>query len=471
MGGESGVGGVGLRVSQIIQAGNREIDAAIATANARAGGPTKQDQANVIAVRDRIAAAATKELSAALEEVNKKLRERQAVEKAKTVGFYGLSREEQAIYPQKAGTYGSQVGSIEKLQDLGITLGDVHRTIPTQLHNADLTAKKEKLTADSENAKEDRPFEDRMKKFKAEIEAVTAKLDAIGKSQAAQNIAKAFGESQKAIEEVNKALERHHTQLTAGQKEQIRTAETTLVNTEAEEQWKTKLAAATTSIDDRIRSQNLLTDAIGKGYEATKQANVETKLMQELGQHYNDAGWMKDHASDVSGLRSGYAKEYDAQHADQVGQAVQKLREEIELEKALASAQRDGAEAVRQAGLAVKLRQMAAVGATKAQIQAEMELYNAKRENNSAAEIAKIEEKIEATERLTDAIAQGATGGPSGIAGESTGGDCAGRRYDCPNRRDRDRRARSRDRRCGYRRPRERCCRPGGAHEPAAAHR
>ena len=70
--------------------------------------------------------------------------------------------------------------------------------------------------------------------------------------------------------------------------------------------------------------------------------------------------------------------------------------------------QAQGAEAVREAALAVKLHQMEQQNATKEQIQAEKDLFEAQRANANAADLAKINERIEATQRLTAAILGGA---------------------------------------------------------------
>lgn len=299
-------------------------------------------------------------------------------------------------------------GYLERLEHLQSTLQEQIAFTSLQSASTALSAKKTGLETGAENAQLDKPFDDRMKALDAQLDGVKAKLAAIGQPEAAQVIAKAFSEAQKAIEEVNKALERHHTQLSADQKTQIAAVEQSITSAEAEATWKTHLESSTTSINDRIRSQELLTAAIGKGYEATKRANVETQLMRDLGAHYNDAAWMGSHQAEVQGLRSGIGREYDAQYGDSVAGAIEKLRQQIGLEKELAAVQAQGAEAVRQAALAHKLQQMALEGATRAQLQAEIELYNATRANADAESTAKINERIAATERLTAAVFAGA---------------------------------------------------------------
>jgi hypothetical protein len=274
--------------------------------------------------------------------------------------------------------------------------------------NAALTTRKEELQTGLENAQLDKPFQERMKALGVQLDGIKAKLAAIGQPESVQIVAKAFGEAQKAIEEVNRSLEKHHTQLTADQKAQIGHIEQSIASAEAEATWKEHLASTTSTINDRIRSQELLTAAIGRGYEATKRANVETQLMGALGQHYNDSEWMQGHQSEVSGLRDKYGAEYDAKHADVVAGSIQKLKEQTELERSLAQVQSQGAEAVRLVTLAYRLRSMVAEGATREQIQAEIELFNATRANASAESLDKINQKTAAVQKLTSAVFEGA---------------------------------------------------------------
>lgn len=304
--------------------------------------------------------------------------------------------------------FGELKARMEALNGVLRQLQEERTFIERSTREATLKVKKDSLEASAENAKQDRPFEDRMKSLAVSIETVQAKLNAIGKPEAAQVIAKAFGESMKAIEETNKALERHHTQLTNTQKDQILAAESTLAQTEATEKWQSTFSATTTSIGEHITSLDLLTAAIGRGYEATKQANVETRLMQVLGEHANDPAWLQKQAGGVAGIRAGIELEFDKEHNLQLGQTISNLGDQVEMEKALAAAQKDGAEAVRQAGLKVRLRQLAIKDASADEIKAERDLYDAQRLNVSSENLAKLNEKIEATQRLTKAIMQGA---------------------------------------------------------------
>jgi hypothetical protein len=320
-------------------------------------------------------------------------------------GFEGLTANRMAAAASPRADYR---GIIESQTQAKRFIAEMARGAQEQFSASDLTQKKDALTANAENAQLDRPFEDRMKALSAQLDGVKAKLAAVGQGEAAQTVARSFAEAQKAIEEVNKALEKHHTKLTADQEAQVRSIEQSIAAAEAEATWREKLESATTSINDRIESQQLLTAAIGKGYEATKQANVETQLMSTLGQHYNDPAWMQQHAGEVSGLRSGFGQEYDAKHGEQVATAVDGLNRQIQLEKDLAAAQSQGAEVVRQITLVSKLRQMVVEGATREQVKAEIELYNAERRNASAAAVTAINQKIAATQALTAAVFEGA---------------------------------------------------------------
>jgi hypothetical protein len=310
-----------------------------------------------------------------------------------------------------AGLFGSQprneAARLAELQGLKTALADQAQFLALQSANTALTGKKTELETGAANSQLDKPFEDRMKALSAQLDGVKAKLAAIGQPEAAQVLAKAFGEAQKAIEEVNKALESHHVQLTDAQKGQIAAIEQSIASAEAEATWKTHLESTTTSINERIRSQELLTAAIGKGYEATKRANVETQVMGAMKEHYVDPAFTADAAK----LRAGFGAAYDATHGEQVAGALEKLGNQIELEKQLAAVQAQGAEAVRQATLAHRIKQISEdndAESAKVLIKAEIDLYNATRANVDAETLAKLNEKIAATQRLTDAVFAGA---------------------------------------------------------------
>ena len=247
------------------------------------------------------------------------------------------------------------------------------------------------------------PFGNRMAALNAQIDGLRAKLRVAGEDDVAQRIADSFGKAQKAIEEINKGLDKAH-QLTGGQKAQIQAGESTAANLAAEIQWRTQFTAANVAIEDRIQAYDRLTVAIGKGYEATREANIEARVMQEMGERY----WKPEEQGVAAGLRAGYGRESDAARGPQAAQAVNGLQDQIQLEKALAAAQAEGAEAVRQATLNIKILQMTREHATAAEIQAVKDLSAAGGENTASAELARISERIAATERLTAAIGRGA---------------------------------------------------------------
>jgi hypothetical protein len=303
----------------------------------------------------------------------------------------------------------------ERLRQLAKLKADLEaervRNELTQAVSGDEGTKK-KLEEGRREAGEERPYDKSIREQEARIKGLQTELDAVGKNEAGRLLAKAFAEADREIEKVNEALKRINPNfhLTPAQEAKEHTEAQTRVGIEAELEWQNSFRKGTVSIGDRIKSMDLLTDAIGKGYAATRAANVETQLMAEFREHYGDTAWLGqgNHQAEMNARRAQLGTEFDSQHAEKSAQAVYGLSKQIELERELAAAQAQGAEAVRQATLAIRLRQMAAEGATDAQIQAERELFNLQRENTNAEAVAKIDERIAATQRLTAAILQGA---------------------------------------------------------------
>lgn len=286
---------------------------------------------------------------------------------------------------------------------------DMAALVPLTTEEGAKKAKKGGLEAARENEGLDRPFADRMKALTAQLEGVKQKMGAAGLSEAAKAMAKGFGESLKAIEEVNKALEKHHIRLTDAQMGQITLKEIQIATMEAEAEWKVKLASATAQLIDQTKAQELLTVAIGNGYEATRRASVEAKLMQTVGgEKYNDPAWMKSHQGDVSGLRSQIGAEFEAKHGAQIAQVIDQLNDEIHLELELAQVQLQGSEAVRQATMEVKYAKQLEDGATQEQIDAERKLYQARKDNSAAESISKINERLAGIKAISAAQIEGA---------------------------------------------------------------
>jgi hypothetical protein len=402
-GGDTGHEGFIGRVEGITDQGNEAIRAAT-DAKAKDAAQTKLNTDLLAAYAEEI-----RKVKAMLQESE---RDQRIHEGKSTLADRSAYRKQHNLDPYDAfsdpqNMVGDQSARISTLHGVARQLGYESDSISLQSTNTALTGRKDSLTTANENAQQDRPFQDRMKALSAQLDGVKAKLAAIGQPEAAQTIAKAFGEAQKAIEEVNKALEKQHTQLTDAQKAQITAVEQAIASADAEATWKAQLESTTTATNDRIRSQELLAAAIGKGYEATRSANVETQVMGAMKEHYSDPAF----AGDAAKLRAGYGAAYDASHSDQTAGAVEKLREQIELEKQLAAVQSQGAEAVRQATLAHKIKQIAEdndAASAKVLIQAEMDLYNAERANVDADALAKLDEKIAATQRFTAAVFSGA---------------------------------------------------------------
>ncbi|MGA7237090.1 MAG: hypothetical protein WBY44_15490, partial [Bryobacteraceae bacterium] len=268
-------------------------------------------------------------------------------------------------------------------------------------------------TAADKGAKagQDRPYADRMKALAAQLEDVRAKSLAIGQPQWAQELIKAGGEAIKVIAELNKVLEHEgKPALTQAQGGQVTGALLNIQKAQDQDAWKTKFQASTAAIEERIQVSERLAAAIGKGYEATKQANVEARLMQTLGTNYGDATWMDkpENQTMVAALRAGYGREQDTEHGTQATDATQKLRDQIELERALLAVQAQGAEAVRKAALETKISQMERAGATKDEIQAERDLADVQRSKANATDLAKLNNEIELQRALIAVQNQGA---------------------------------------------------------------
>jgi hypothetical protein len=402
-GGKSGFGGLAGEIAEINREGQAKIDAAAKAKDLKA-----QDVA-LTEMNTRLQGA----YQQALEKVNVELEKARELAKTKVNPPTEVTTSSGAkAYTLGTTTYGKdERARIEELMAARRLLQEELRRIPLQSQNAVDTKKRDLLKAAAENAKLDRPLDNKLKELDEQIAAAKLKLNAAGLSETEKVIAEAEGNALKAILEVNKALSKQTPGAKIGPEAEakIRAREATLAATNAEAAWQTRLAASTAQIKDQVRSIELLTNAIGKGYRAQQQANTEIKVMSAVGaEKYNDKQWMQQHAGDVDQLRSKIASEAEADRIKRGTEAADSLRNQIELERSLASVQMQGAEAIRLVTLAYRLRELTSKGATREQIKAEIDLFNATRANESSSEIAKIKERIAAIGNLTKAQLQGA---------------------------------------------------------------
>ena len=305
--------------------------------------------------------------------------------------------------------YEDQDAAIEKLRGIRHNLiAEGQREALVNQH-ADLESKESTLRANKDKGEKEDPFGNKLRELQAQAEASKIADRVAGAASVSENAyAKAAVATTKVLAELNNELAKHHQHLSATQIAQIRSLEQTIALTNADAEWKNKLASTDNSITDRIRSQQLLTEAVGKGTAAIKAANVETQLMGILGEKYNDAPWMKEHAGQVTGLRSKLGNEYDAQKGYQSAEQTDQLNQQTAAENRLAAAQLKGAEAVHRQALENKILEMARNGASIAEQNAARAEDAAQQANKSAANLAGLREETEATERLTSAQLEGA---------------------------------------------------------------
>lgn len=195
--------------------------------------------------------------------------------------------------------------------------------------------------------------------------------------------------------------------LSAADAAKIQSMEAAAEEKKAEAAWRNELKATTDAIQQKIHVQLLLNDAVGKGYEKAKAAAVESELMQKFGEDYTNP----KRQAEIGVVRGQMSAEHDTKQLGSVLAEIDKLGDQIELQKALAAAQRQGAEAVRLAEFAFKLDQIAKnndAESTKKLTAAEKELYTASEANRSSETLARIEDETAALKRLTAAAIGGA---------------------------------------------------------------
>ena len=396
---------------------------------------------------DKIREAKTlKEKDAAQTAMNTRLLSAYGSELSKVNSLLSETQKKQAVFSQPmASGIGSdahkanlarvgeedQSARIEVLKGVRRQLQEEADSIRMRASNTDLTAQKEKLQADRNNEKLDRPFQDRIKAMRAQLEELRAKASAVGQTDAFKGLVEGKADALKIIEQVNKALEKRFTALNSDQKAQITDLAVQEKQLSIETAWATRVDSTTRSLNNQIVAQTLLTNVIGKGYAAVRAATVETELMSSMGEQYSDPA----RAGDVERERGQLRQKYDAEHSRQIAGAIDKLGSQIELERSLAAVQSQGADVIRRVALAYRLRDLYQSGAGK-QIKAEIDLFNAQQANLDSAGVASLQQKITDTERLAAAQMKGAEAARlQGLENKYADMERAGRGAEVPNER------------------------------------
>ena len=435
-GGKSGVGGVGLRLGEKLEAGNKEISDIVERFSQRSAADQAkfgaQDKADLEAARQRQRIAAEKELKDALDETNKKIAERQklvGLNQGKVATFVvtppkgesGVSGFLDALTnPLGFGEKGGGVKivqdeeqNIEKLKNARLEVIQAQRSLPLLLSNADLTSGLKKAEADKDLERQESPLQRVQRQLQEKLAESIEKLKAAGGDEAGKALAKGMAEAAKAISEVNQGLDRQHKNLTLINKDptQSKTGRDFLntsiqtARNEAEATFKNKVQEANAKLSDQLQNQRAINDTIGKGYEALAKVNVEIALQRDLGAVlYNDPG----HAAEVQALREKALTAEIAKHTVEVNQANLARRDEISLEEALARAQSAGAEAARLATLQHTIAIMKRNRATQESIDLEITYYAASRSNEIEKQLYDINQQIAAIKNLSSAYGQGA---------------------------------------------------------------
>jgi len=278
-----------------------------------------------------------------------------------------------------------------------------------------LQEQKDAATAADNNARLDRPVKNKMGTLQADLQESALKLSTVHMSEEMKTLALANAAAVKSIDQVNKALEAlHEGPMTKDQQARLHAVELGIEVVKQESDWQTKMVSSAAAMQERIDSQRMLTAAVNQGYEATKRAAVLYDVAKTVGfEKFNDPKFMSDpeHQHEVADLTAKSESAYAEKNRTAVEETLKKLREHTVLEVKLAQVQRDGAEAVRRATLAMEIQNIvrdAAKDSVVALVLAKQKEYGAERQNANAIELDHIMRQIEATGKLAAAQIAGA---------------------------------------------------------------
>lgn len=262
--------------------------------------------------------------------------------------------------------------------------------------------------ADEEAKRRAAPWKNMLESLITNARDAKRELDAVGLDEAGRLAAKSYSEAAKAIDRVNKEQKEQKAQKGGGEIDQqkrnmVEMMKLATDQTKAMEAFRASERDALRTTTERIAATEMLTAAIGKGYEANKAAVVEGQLMGEYKEKYN----APEYKPDVDAARIRLTSEFEARHRYEIAQTVDKLNDEIALEIKLAEAITKDAWAVKQVEFAEKQRQAAEKGASAEVLALNLLDFAMKRQNEVKASIELTNTEIAAVKKLAAARAQG----------------------------------------------------------------
>lgn len=270
--------------------------------------------------------------------------------------------------------------------------------VGTELTNAEEAERQRRLARVPQN---------KLEELASQLAGEERTKSAAGGTQQQKSVAQGQAEGLRQVESLNKELSRQPGIVGAAALAQRDTAKAGIEALEAkiaqvkyETQIADKLGQQTREINQQVKGENLLTAAVGKGYEEVKKAAVEQEVIGRLGDRYGTG------SSDEAVLRAKLGEEYEARHQHALAETNQTLTEQITLSNRVTQAQAAGARAVALAELQVKTELMAQRGEW-TNIGKVVDEFWAREANKAAQETAKINEQTAAVLRLTAAYARG----------------------------------------------------------------
>lgn len=395
LGGESGVGGLYAKIQQLTEAKNQALDglAKRGTTTTTLGVTVKLNEEQVKQQARGIRDFYDKQLLDSYQHL--------------VSGIDQIFKDQDSVTPRFELTNRDR----ETLTNYRRVAAAEIKRIQDSAANEDKTDEKNDKEIAKANAKLTEPIRNKIAELQAQLKGINDLSNAIGGTEAQQVAAKANAEYEKTLTELNKALEDHQNLLGAVDKAKIKGLLTSIAQGEADKATKQKFDEENKAIQERIKGYQELAKAVGQSYESSKSSFVETETAKTTKEHANDPDWLKKWDAKVQELRTALGKEFDAVQSVQAAKTIDALDKQIELEKALAAVQSQGAEAVRKKELDLRIQDARKVAPPDKRDEIERKIREEDadaRANQSGKNIDALKQETEAYQKLSAAAASGA---------------------------------------------------------------
>lgn len=303
--------------------------------------------------------------------------------------------------------YNASLAFVEELKFARSAVAEEAANVPKMVEQYRKTGKVAELEAARGNAKLENPYINKIEELQAQVAESKARLSAVSGTSTAERIrAEAEATADKYLQQMNQQQRRENPNLPEISKDSAEYRE--IFNLRAQEEknnaettWQAKLRETSATLAAQTQEYAKLADAIGKGYEVRRKAEVDVETFKKFGaDRLNDFSFMQSEEGRAAyaKMRGEVEKEYDARQLVDVKKVNDELTTRIEVLRSIAEAEGLGKWAAKRAELVHQLEEVKKLYGDSAeavkQLQLVQEKFDAEQAQGAGTRLADLKQQL-----------------------------------------------------------------------------